>query len=392
MRVTFQFWQRILWRLVATAWFVSVTALATVGQSIDVGSPTPVYANEITGQIAPRDVGDARLTRHFYTFSGREGDLIVTVESTSLNGDVDLYTASTLRPLAKVTLYAGSSATTASKSVYLRREEAMVLRVEARSAGDAEGTYRIRFAGAFVASTVVSDSTPSAESVPSSVAPPARSDKTARRASATGARLPETEEEKAARIEMEAKERAEKEAEAERKEIARREAAERKENARREAAEREERVRGEAIERRASAAAARRATRVKPPAIIEPASPKPTTTPPRRASAPRRNSRRGVRSATRENASPGVRANTPAESVAAPSSIPSAAAAAPAPESQPAGGARLILETRDGLKLERNMATVRRVTIENNQIVIVNRNGIVERQPLTNILRMSIEP
>ncbi len=380
MRVTLQFRQRISCLFVATAWFVSVAAIAAVGQSIDVGSPTPIYANETAGQIAPRDVGDARLTRHFYTFSGREGDLIITVESTNLNGDVDLYTASTLRPLAKVTLYAGSSATTASKSVYLRHEEALVLRVEARSAGDAEGTYRIRFAGAFAPSTVVSDSTP-AESVPSSVAPPARRDKTARRASATGARLPETEEEKAARMEMEAKERAEKEAEAERKE-----------NARREAAEREERARREAAERRASAAAARRAARVEPPATIEPASPKPTTTTPRRASASRRNSRRGVRSATRENASPSERANTPAESLAAPSSTPSAAAAAPAPESQPAGGARLILETKDGLKLERNMATVRRVTIENNQIVIVNRNGKVERQPLTNILRMSIEP
>jgi len=32
------------------------------------------------------------------------------------------------------------------------------------------------------------------------------------------------------------------------------------------------------------------------------------------------------------------------------------------------------------------------VTIENNQIVVVGRDGRIERQPMTNVLRMSIEP
>ncbi len=38
------------------------------------------------------------------------------------------------------------------------------------------------------------------------------------------------------------------------------------------------------------------------------------------------------------------------------------------------------------------MGAVRRVTVENNMVVIVGRDGKVTRRPLANILRMSIEP
>jgi hypothetical protein len=38
------------------------------------------------------------------------------------------------------------------------------------------------------------------------------------------------------------------------------------------------------------------------------------------------------------------------------------------------------------------MGGVRRVTVENNQIVIVGRDGRVTRRPLANVVRMSIEP
>ena len=90
--------------------------------------PTPALSNEISGRITPRDLGDPRLTRHFYTFTGLPGDLIITVESENLNGDIDLYIAAGLRPLTKVVLYAGSSATRASKNIFLRKQEPLVLR------------------------------------------------------------------------------------------------------------------------------------------------------------------------------------------------------------------------------------------------------------------------
>ena len=131
--------------LVAAAILFSLTAASA--QSGDASYPTPVFTNEVSGRIAPRDVGDPRRTRHFYTFRGTEGDLSVTFESSDLIGDVDVFTATTLRPLLKITLLGEASRVT--KSFYIRSEEALVLRVEARSVGDKEGSYRITFGGSF---------------------------------------------------------------------------------------------------------------------------------------------------------------------------------------------------------------------------------------------------
>ena len=61
----------------------------------------------------------------------------------------------------------------------------------------------------------------------------------------------------------------------------------------------------------------------------------------------------------------------------------------PLPE---APGPRLIIVTKDGETLEREMSTVRRVTVENNQVVVVTRDGKTIRQPMANVLKMSIEP
>ncbi|HEV3470502.1 MAG TPA: hypothetical protein VG148_14360, partial [Pyrinomonadaceae bacterium] len=75
----------------------------------------------------------------------------------------------------------------------------------------------------------------------------------------------------------------------------------------------------------------------------------------------------------------------PAETAGAPKPAPTA----PTPE---APGQRLVIVTKDGETLERDMRTVRRVTIENNQIVVVTRDGKVTRHPLANVTRMTIEP
>jgi hypothetical protein len=47
--------------------------------------------------------------------------------------------------------------------------------------------------------------------------------------------------------------------------------------------------------------------------------------------------------------------------------------------------------TKDGETLERDMSTVRRVTVEGNQLIVVTKDGKIIRQPMTNVLRMSIE-
>ena len=78
-------------------------------QSLDISAPAAVRTNEVVGTIAARDLGDARLTDHFYAFTGIPGDVLITVQGKNLNGDVDVFTAGNLRPLLKFTLYAESS-------------------------------------------------------------------------------------------------------------------------------------------------------------------------------------------------------------------------------------------------------------------------------------------
>jgi hypothetical protein len=55
-------------------------------------------------------------------------------------------------------------------------------------------------------------------------------------------------------------------------------------------------------------------------------------------------------------------------------------------------GAKLIIETRDGVRVERFMNLVRRVTVENGQIVVIMRDGKIARHPMADVVRMSIEP
>lgn len=391
--------------------------IAVRGQSTDVGYPTPVVSNEIAGRIVPRDLGDARLTRYFYAFAGKEGDLIITVESANLDGAVDLFTASTLRPLSKISLYAGTSSNKASKSVYLRREESLILRVEARAVGDAEGNFRVRFEGAFVASASAATPEPPAAS---SAETTRRDSGGGRRVTAVGARIPETEEEKAARLDAEAKERARSEAiaaaekarrdaeagEKERarlnKERLRLEERERRDAARAGAAATLNTRRDEALKAEARKAEARRdearkaeaARRARPTEVVPEKTPAPVV-----SGSSSRTDRARAGAATRPSNPRGRTPRAKAPAVASKTTPPPAATAttpakpaAVKPE-QPAGaGARLIIETKDGSRLVREMSTVRSVTVEKNQIVVVGSDGKIERQPMTNVLRMSIEP
>src|SRR5215471_6648102 len=118
-------------------------------QSTDQALPTPILANDINGKIVALDLGDPRATRHFYAFGASPGDLLVTVDSKNLNGDVDVFTAITFRPLMKTTVYASSQTGTVTKGIYLRAHQILILRVEARTPNDDPGTYHIRFGGSF---------------------------------------------------------------------------------------------------------------------------------------------------------------------------------------------------------------------------------------------------
>jgi hypothetical protein len=58
----------------------------------------------------------------------------------------------------------------------------------------------------------------------------------------------------------------------------------------------------------------------------------------------------------------------------------------------PAPSPRLVIVMRDGETLVRDMSSVRRVTVEKGMIVIISKNGTINKQPMAAVLRMSIEP
>ena len=140
--------------------------LTAQAQSTNQNYPTAITTNEISGKIPARDIGDARLTSYFYIFNGNQGDVFINVQTSNFNGDIDVFTADNLRPLTKITIYADVSGNETGRVVYLRKPEKLVLRIEGRSPNDDAATFKIKFAGAFVAITDVAETdTPDAPQV-----------------------------------------------------------------------------------------------------------------------------------------------------------------------------------------------------------------------------------
>lgn len=310
---------------IASLFFAAQRAAA---QSQDISFPTPVGTSEISSSITPRDIGDARLTRHFFLLAGAPGDLIFTVTSNNLNGDVDLFTAGSLRPLGKLSMYAGTSATSASKTIFLRQQEQLILRVEARSPNDNQGTYSVRFEGTF--QPVTAAATPPEESLPDSSAANAdRTNGSVRRVTSAGARIDEPEPETTARAET--------------------------------------------TTNSDTSNPTTTESRTETPAPVEPTT---RTETPRTTRARRPGGRRRIRvqPQTRRSGEPSNETGNAANSA-------------------PAVNPRLIIETTDGMRTERFMSTVRSVTVQNGQIVIVSREGgKTERISLATVLKMTIEP
>lgn len=374
-------------RAIALALQFAVFGVCAAGQSSDPEQPTPALSGEITGRIAPRDLGDSRRTRHFYTFGAGQGDLELTVEGSNLEGEVDLFAAVTLRPLAKVTLYAGLGSSV-SRSVFLRRAESLVLRVQARTPNDAEGSYRIRLGGTFVPAVAANSAAAPEPSPAESAAATTPRSPSGRRVTATGARIdeprPEPTPDRAAAEET-APEATPEPAATPPRRTARGRAGTR-EGARRAGTRSGANRTTRDAERRRDETAARD----EPPAAAPNAEASPTPAPEETTSA-RTNTRTNRGRAPRGRAGAATRrgAQTPAD--AAPNAA-TTEPAAPAPTGLEVPGTRLVLELREGGRLEREMSEVRRVTVERGQIVITLRNGGIERQPLANVLRMSIEP
>ncbi len=325
-------------------------------QSTDIAWPSPVRSNEVRATIPARDLGDPRVTDHFYAFIANPGDLLITVDSHNLNGDIDVFTSSSLRPLLKFTVYAGSSSPI-TKGLYLRRQESLILRIEGRTPDDDDAVYRLRFGGAF--EPITSGPLTEHEDALGPATTAATSNKGDRRVSSVGARIDEPPTEVAetpletpspiTSSEPEPKAAATK------------------------PATRNTRTRGTVARRTRPA---RTPPKPKPADAEKPdetvakgeTGEKPTTessateTP---TTAPARPARR----------SRGARATKP-----------------PAPQESEDTGPRLVIETSDGTLVDRSMGGVRRVTVENGQVVVIGKDGKIQRIPLASVVRMTIAP
>ena len=315
-------------------------ALQARAQSSDQNLPSPVLSKEIAGRINALDLGDPRMTRHYYAFSASPGDLLITVEGHNLNGDVDVFTAITLRPLMKTTMIATSQSSEITKGIYLRTHQILILRVEARTPNDDPGSYHIRFGGSF---EPFSGGIPVAEKAASTESSEDKGD--ANRLSSVGATIPrpvtETAEAKPSPDktpeESEANKPVEKPSPAPRRNTAR--------NARR----------------------------------------NPRTAPARRTPAPKPATETAKEKPAETTGAP----SPPAETT----TTTKPATEKPANQELPSvPGTRLIIQQKDGTTINRPMSTVRRVVIEGPTIVIVLKTGKIERIAMANVARMSIEP
>jgi hypothetical protein len=350
-------------RLLALALFCLVSIAS--GQSTDITAPAAVHTNEVLGTIAPRDIGDSRLTDHFYEFTGRPGDLLITVDSRNLNGDVDIFTAAGLRPLLKFTVYAGSSSPV-TKSIYLRKREDLILRIEGRTPNDDDGTYRLYFGGSFepIPSDRFLAETEGAATEPTIKG--AKSGKKGRRVSSVGARIEEPPSEEVAVAPTPQPSPVE--------------------------SPQPEEAKAEPLETEATPSEVTKAEVTRTPART----PRGRRLPGRRTPTPVSTKEKPAKSETENTART---ENTEAEAKPSPTtkrparkgSTARSAAAAPVVQ-EPETGPRLIIETSDGTMINRYMSTVRRVVVENGQVVVTGKDGKIERVPLANVVRMSISP
>lgn len=332
---------------------LAAVTVRVTAQSSDQSLPTPVLANEVEGNIAPLDLGDSRLTRHFYAFEGTPGDLVVTVNTRNLNGDMDIFTALTFRPLIKISIYANTNAPEVSKSFYLRAKQILILRVEARTPNDEAGNYRIRFSGAFAP---FSGGIPVAENTEEKTEVASKRSGT-RRVTSVGATIAEPPSETpAAKPEPSPATVTVTE---------------------KPAAEKETRTTPRSARARPprSTSTARNPPRRTTPTRTKPVAPKTETARTETEEPKKETGEREEKSAVSTPEKPATEEKPAAQEPLAP---------------QP--GARLIIEEKDGTRIDRPMSTIRRVIVEGGQIVIVLKTGRIERIPMSNVARMAIEP
>jgi hypothetical protein len=324
------------------------------GQSANQDFPSPVMRDEISGTIAARDLGDARLTRHFYTFYAGVGDLFLNLETANFNGDIDLFEATTLKPISKISIYASDSASKTSRIVYFRQRTQVVMRVEGRTPNDEAASYRINFSGSFAAATDLPQ--PPEDLEPKTTGKV--SSEAVARVNSAGAIIEVLEPKKQPEAEKTESEKAESEPAKETPAEETTATTTRPTATRRTSRTRQPR-------RTAQPPKTEEAAKTEPAETTTenaPAATPPARTP-RRANTPRRTGR----------ASP-ARKETTTE-----------------PKVDPLANVRLVVLLKDGYKIERPMSEILRASVDKGTLVVIAKDGKIERFALLDVVRFSIE-
>lgn len=355
---------------------VCLMAGSAVAQSTSQDYPTPVSTNEISGTIKARDIGDARVTTYFYTFDGSQGDMFINVVTKNFNGDIDIFNAEGLRPMTKMVIYAGVAEHETGRVIYFRKPEKLILRVEGRTPNDEAATFRIKFAGSFVA---VADTGREQPALPEVKA----ANESGIRVNSVGTILEVIPKATPTPVETVAQAEPTKE----------------------DAPPVPERADNEAKEIEPAASEPERKTEV---VVTDNLPPKKEITTPRRAPArrtTRRRSRRppAVKTAEKpkDEKQDAAAEDVPSEAKpdaaleaektaaeAKPSTRPSRAAAKGA---DPMANIRLVIMLKDGGKIERPMSEVNRFSVDRGILTIIFKNGRIGRHSMLDVARVTIE-
>jgi len=146
----------VFWALCAVFLF----SVPLYAQSSDQAYPTAITENQISGVIKARDIGDPRVTTHYYTFNGRQGDLFINIVTKNLSGSVDVFDTEGMKPLTNIIVYADVAQSETGRVIYLRKPGKLILRVQGRTPNDDPAEYQIKFAGGFEAATPTGDEPP----------------------------------------------------------------------------------------------------------------------------------------------------------------------------------------------------------------------------------------
>lgn len=136
---------------VIAAWLLIIFGSVASAQSTLRDFPTAITSNEVSGTIAPRALGDSRITTYYYYFNGNQGDIFINLVTENFSGDIDVFSFDGVRLLTRVVVLPDSEPVETGRVVYLRQPEKLLIRIQGRTPNDEPAKFRLKFAGSFLA-------------------------------------------------------------------------------------------------------------------------------------------------------------------------------------------------------------------------------------------------